>query len=139
MYSEKAHRLGPPNPECISPRAVIVEYLNYADKAEILQYYRRDKVLEVKGFRLLLFADDSLKVLHKRKVFSQVCGSLYHKEVKFTLAYPTILHVQPPSGERVSFTTPQEAKSFIHSLKPVPPLETSPVCTKQHQTPVLPT
>lgn len=93
---ERAHRLGPDlrsakrdtNPNVSrtaeKPRQVIVKYLDYADKTNILRTFRALKNnLTLRGHKLLIFGDFSAEVTQKRRAFSAVCTSLYRKQIRF--------------------------------------------------------
>lgn len=112
---ERAHRIGPPAENKTSPRPTIVRYLNYADKHMLLQRFRQQKQLQIEGHKLLLFADYSQEVSNKRKAFSRICSTLFHNNIKFTLAYPAILHVTSKDGDRISLHTPVEAEQFLQA------------------------
>lgn len=115
---EGAHRVGQPAESRSKPRPVIVRYLNNADKQAILQNFHRQCNLSVDDHSLLLFADYSVEVMRRCKAFSEICSSLFNNHIKFTLAYPAILHIQPASGERVSFTSPSEAEHYLNTTQP---------------------
>lgn len=87
-----------------SPRPIIVHYLNYADKAMLLQANGKMEDLDVEGYKLLLFADYSAEVFKKRKSFVHICATLYHKRKKITLAYPATLYVLRVTGKTKPFT-----------------------------------
>lgn len=44
---EWAHRMGGHSADRTSPRPIVAKYLNYADKAAILQKYRQSKSLQI--------------------------------------------------------------------------------------------
>lgn len=66
----------------------------------------------------LLFADYSINVMCQCKAFSSVCSTLHTNHVKFVLAYPVILNIQPATGERLSFTSPLEAENYLNATQP---------------------
>lgn len=59
---ERAHRLLSPSNHRLSPRPVIVRYLNYLDRVALLQSFHNSKALQVDGHKLLMFADYSQEV-----------------------------------------------------------------------------
>ena len=113
---ERAHRIGQYSESHVKPRHVIVKYLNYADKAAIMQKFRRTRTLSVDGARLLLFAVYSVEVMKQRKAFSAICTTLHNAQIRFSLAYPALLRVQTQDGEQVTFATPDEAESYVNTL-----------------------
>lgn len=113
---ERAHRLGPPGEDRTAPRAAIPKYLNYADKAAILQAYRRSEALIIDNLKILIFADYSPEVSKKRRAFSQCCTALYRKHIRFTFAYPATLTVHLPSGKSNVYKDPKEAEAYIQEI-----------------------
>lgn len=95
---EWAHRIGPLIQTQKNPRQVIVKYLEYGEKADIMQKYKNTRDLQIEGQNLLIFADYSAERTRKRKLFSKVCTQLFNKRLKFTLAYPATLHFQSTDG-----------------------------------------
>lgn len=88
------------------PQKVILKYMNYMDKATILQTFRSERSLQIEGTDLLIFADYSAELTTKKKIFSLVCMQLFHKHVKFTLAYPATLYLQTPDSTQILFQNP---------------------------------
>ncbi|KAG8551097.1 hypothetical protein GDO81_018460 [Engystomops pustulosus] len=123
---ERAHRIGPPGVNggegttteaAQRPRQVIAKYLNYADKEEILRAYRNLRApLFIRGQKVLLFADFSVAVMRKRKLFSPLCSSLAAKNARFQLAYPALLRIKTQDGVQHEFNDPSEAESFVAQL-----------------------
>lgn len=69
---ERAHRLGTPQHKRRGPRRVIVKYQNYGDKSLILQKFRSHRELQIEGQDLLIFADYSMGLSKKQKLFNKV-------------------------------------------------------------------
>lgn len=124
---ERAHRLGAPYKEGSRARPIIVKFLNYSDKAHILQQFRESRALVIEGHKLLLFADYSIELSKKRKSFQKMCTMLHEKRVKFTLAYPATLKIQLENGNQHVFQDPSEAEIFVDSIHITnPPVTPSP-------------
>lgn len=70
----------------------------------------------IEGHKLLIFTDYSMAVSRKLKEFQLVCAELYKRRVHFTLAYPAILRLQVPYGEKLNFQSPEKVNGFLHSL-----------------------
>lgn len=113
--AERAHRLGPPSNDRRTPRAVIVRYLNYVDRVNILKSYRNSKAPQLDGHKLLIFADYSQEVSKRCKALQPVCNTLFQQGIKFTLAYPATLRFTAPYGESKSFTHPEDAWHYLQS------------------------
>lgn len=113
---ERAHRLGIPHPDQKVPRQTIVKYLHYPDKTEILARFKGKKRLTFEGHNLLLFADYSVEVTRKRKLFSPICTTLFEKHVRFSLAYPAVLRFTSKEGRQLTFKDPEDAKHYWDTL-----------------------
>lgn len=108
---ERAHRLGPdlrPDKTIKThstsearerPRQVMVKYLDYTDKTNILCVFKRLKEgLNVRGHKILISGDFSAEVVQKRRAFSPLCSTLCHRQICFALLYPAILRVFHGNG-----------------------------------------
>lgn len=122
---ERAHRMGTFNSDRKSPRPIISIYLNYSDKAFILQKFRQSRSLQIDGIKILIFADYSIEVSKKRKAFQQICSELHQQQIKFTLAFPATLRLKAPNGDQLSFHDSSEAEAFLRSLRTGPHLSPS--------------
>lgn len=123
---EKAHRLCPDlradklsksQAEAAAgerPRQFIVKYLEFTDKVSMQAYKHLRGSFELKGHKVLLFADFSAEVAKKHRAFSQICLALFHKQVKLSLIYPETLKVFHPDGTISSFDSPSDAKNLLN-------------------------
>lgn len=100
---ERAHRMETPSNEERTPQPVIVSYLDYTDRVNVLKSFRNSKSLQIDGFKLLLLVDYSQEVSRRWKAFQPICAALYQKGVKFTLAYPAIQFHRPLRGSEILF------------------------------------
>lgn len=91
-------------------------YLNYTDKALLLQRFRNKQNLVVEG-NSLLFSDHSAEVSKKRKAFSKICTALYKKQEKFSLLYPAKLTLTSQTGCQLMFTDPAEAEAYLNNME----------------------
>lgn len=114
---ERAQRLGILQAERKGPRQVIVKYLNNGNKAAIMQKFCSKHNLKIEGTILLIFADYSIELSKKRKLFSKVCTQLYHKQIRFSLAYPAVIHVSLPNGGQRLSRIIQKLKVFLIACK----------------------
>ena len=113
---ERAHRIGAVSEDRARPRPVIARYLNYADRMDVLQSFRKARAAELDGHKLLIFADYSVEVSRKRKEFQPMCAELYKRGIRFTLAYPAILRLQTPNGDQLTLQSPDKARAYLQSL-----------------------
>lgn len=112
-------RLGMLQADRKSLRQVMVQYLNYCNKASILQKFRAKRELHIEGYNLLLFADYSSDLPRKRNMFSKISFQLYQKHIKFMLTYPATLHITLPDGEQRTYQDPNEAELCLENLERV--------------------
>lgn len=110
---ERAHHMGLFNSDRKSPQPIIAKYLNYTDKAFILQKFRQSRSLQIDGMKILVLADYSIEVSKKERLFSKF-GQSYTSN-KSNSIWPS----QPPCGSRhpmgissPSKTHPQQRPSF---------------------------
>lgn len=101
--AERAPRLGPPQQDRQTPRPVIVQYLNYADRQLFLQQFRNRTEVLIDDNALLLFTDYSAEVSRKRRAFSTVCSKLHRDKIRFMLVCPATLKVTLPGGATTLF------------------------------------
>lgn len=104
---ERAHRVGAPSNDRSTPPPNN-QYLNYSDRVALLKSFQNANSFQLEGHKLLIFADYSQEVSCKQKAFQPICSALHLKGVKFTLAYPIILHLTDTAGETKSFSHPHE-------------------------------
>lgn len=120
---ERAHRIGPDrriqstdtDREQRPPRQVIMRFLDFNDKSEILRVFRkRDTRLLLRNVKVLLFEDYSAEVAKKRRTFSEICSQLFRKKIRFRLQYPTTLLVFWGTGPPQSYVSTEDAE---HALR----------------------
>lgn len=99
----RAHRTGNPKGDRQGPRQVIVKYTHYGDKAAILQKFRSSRSIQIEGTDILIFADYSIELSRKGKLFSRLCTQLHNEKIRFSLSYPAILNVTLTEGAQHSF------------------------------------
>lgn len=99
-----------------TPRPVIVRYLNYVDRQQILQQFRATSPLQIEGHKLLIFADYWAGVSRKRRSFANMCSRLQNNKVRFTMAYLAILQVTTPEGHQQPLNDPEEAETFMGNM-----------------------
>lgn len=79
-----------------------------------MQKFCCSRTLPIEGADLL-FADYSIEVMKQRKAFSSICSNLYSNHIKFTLAYPAVLHILSPTGEHLTFSSPADVQYYINN------------------------
>lgn len=119
---ERAHRIGRNDPARTSsrndgnlpPRQVIMRFLDYNDKVDIIRSFRRRaEPLMLKGSKVLLFEDFSAEVAGRRRAFSSICSRLYRQKIRFRLLYPATLLVSPEGTSSQTFHTVAEAEQAL--------------------------
>lgn len=114
---ERADCLGATQTDRRGPKQVIAKYLNYNDKAMILQTFRTNRDLQIDGNELLIFADYSIDLSKRRKAFSKTCTQLFYRQIKFSLAYPATLYVALPEGGQRTFYDHTDAEKLSKNLE----------------------
>lgn len=131
---ERAHRLGPDlrgsrrdrNPNVARPsdrpQQIIVKYLDYTDKVNILRSFKSLKTeVKLRGHKIVIFGDFSLEVTQKRRAFSNICSTLFRRQTRFALLYPAILKVFLKEGPPVIYRSPGEAMKALNISASTPP------------------
>lgn len=118
---ERAHRLGAPSNDRLATTPIIVCYLNYADRFNIL---RLELQIFPAGWPQTSTVCGLLpRGLQQTQSFpTHMCCSLQKGQTY--LAYPAILSFTDPSGDSKSFSHPKEAMNFLQAYLhiPMPPL-----------------
>lgn len=117
---ERAHQLGAPSKDRCTPRPVIVRFLNYADRVNILKSFSNSKSLQLDSYKLLSFADYSQEVSRRCKASQPICAALLQKGVKFTLVNPAILRLSDPAGDPKTHSHPEKAMQYLQALLYIP-------------------
>ncbi len=121
LVIERAHRIGrfsedrPDSP----PRAVIMKFLNYADKVRTLKAARAKAIVMLDKRKLMFFPDVSAELHKKRKRFDTVKKDLRDLnilELRYGILHPATLCVTY-KGKRHLFDNPPDAQRFLQDLK----------------------
>lgn len=70
--------------------------------------YREKREIKWEGSSISFFPDMTKEVVEKRQKFSEVRKKLHEMDVRFTLAYPAVMHFSW-KGQRVSFEDHRKA------------------------------
>ncbi|MGH0137736.1 UNVERIFIED_CONTAM: hypothetical protein FKN15_018118, partial [Acipenser sinensis] len=97
------------------PCTMIFQCLRHTDRQRLLQAARKSAPIIMQGQRLSFYLDYSVITAAKRRAFGEVRVKLRSQGVDNFLVYPAILEVNN-SGERLSFTTPEEVDSFLLNI-----------------------
>lgn len=109
---DRAHRvLRPPPAAGAKPRAIIARVHFFREKERILRL-RRDRQLEYKGNKVLIFPDYTPEVMRQRREFTDTLRMLRELKVEHSLLFPARLRVKHRDRFKV-FSTPSEAMTFI--------------------------
>ncbi len=101
------------------PRAVIMKFLNYADKVRTLKAARAKAIVMLDKRKLMFFPDVSAELHKKRKRFDTVKKDLRDLnilELCYGILHPAILCVTY-KGKRHLFDNPPDAQRFLQDLK----------------------
>lgn len=121
---ERVHRIGPPSERPLAqssttkdrPRQGIMRFLDFTDKEDLLRAYcRLQSLLQLRGFKILMFSDYSAEVNKKRRAFSTICTALHKKNICFQLLYPAVLKIRKADGAFLTLSSPKEAEQFLLS------------------------
>lgn len=111
--AERAHRVPTGSrPPGAPPRPFLVRFLNYRDHDMLLAEARKHKELKFENARIMLFPDFSVETQRRRRSFMDVKKRLRDRELKYSMLYPSRLHVQF-KGTVKFFDNPQDACDWL--------------------------
>ena len=111
---DRAHRtLRPPPAVGAKPRAIIARVHFYREKERILRL-RRERQLEYKGNKVLIFPDYTPEVMRQRREYTEVLRMLRELKVEHSLLFPARLRIKHKDRFKV-FSTPSEAMTFVNT------------------------
>lgn len=121
LVIERAHRIGRLREDRsdFPPRAVIMKFLNYADKVRTLKAARAKGTVMLDKSKLMFFSDVSAELHKKRKRFDTVKKDLRDlniPELRYGILHPATLCVTY-KGKRHLFNSPPDAQRFLQDLK----------------------
>lgn len=121
LVIERAHRIGrfPEDRPDSPPRAVIMKFLNYADKVHTMKAARAKGTVMLDKSKLMFFSDVSAELHKKRKRFDAVKKDLRDlniPELRYGILHPATLCVTH-KGKRHLFNSPPDAQRFLQDLK----------------------
>uniref|UniRef100_A0A3Q1C1U7 L1 transposable element RRM domain-containing protein n=1 Tax=Amphiprion ocellaris TaxID=80972 RepID=A0A3Q1C1U7_AMPOC len=124
---ERAHRVGGPirghapgsRESTARPRAVVMKFLNFADKVRVIQAARKKGNIFVDNNKVMFFPDLSSDLLKRRKVFDPVRKELASHSIRglrYGIIYPATLLVTV-RGRRHTFDTKSGAETFLYPTR----------------------
>lgn len=109
LYVERAHRALVPKPGTnAKPRSIIVKFLRYRTKEEVIRKAWAKKEILMGEQKIYFDHDYPPAVLQKRKDYSQVKKVLKEKKIRFQTPYPARLRVYYEEGVH-TYHTAEEA------------------------------
>lgn len=111
---DRAHRALRAKPaEGERPRTIIVRFLRFQQKEQVVAIARKKGQLVYQGQRIFIFPDLSNTLAKKRATFNSVKSKLHQKAVKFSLRYPAVLCVTHQQVEH-KFNNAEDAERFFN-------------------------
>uniref|UniRef100_A0AAV2M5R3 L1 transposable element RRM domain-containing protein n=1 Tax=Knipowitschia caucasica TaxID=637954 RepID=A0AAV2M5R3_KNICA len=125
---ERAHRsLGPASPQDAPPRSIVVKFLSFKIKEQILRKSWQKKGFTWNGKHISLDNDYPPLILKKRKEYAEVRKILKAKQIPFQTLYPARLKVKFTDGE-ITYASSSEATEDMsrrgYAVKIIKPPET---------------
>lgn len=125
---ERAHRsLGPPPPNEAPPRSIVVKFLSFRIKEQILRKAWMKKGFIWKGKQISLDNDYPPLILKKRKEYGEVRKILKENRIQFQTLYPARLKVKFTDGDTI-YNSVEEATEDMskrgYSVRIIKPPET---------------
>lgn len=118
LVVERAHRVpGFRANSNAPPRALIMKFLNYRDKVQVMVAARAKGDILVGAERVRFFPDQSTELREKCRAFDGVKAKFKERGARYGILYPAVLLVTL-DGRRHTFKTPSEAEKFLRSSTP---------------------
>lgn len=113
---ERAHRSLAAKPTNANvARSIVVKFLHFQTKQQILYKGWNTKDLQFEGSRIFFDHDYSAALQRKRKEYGEIKRQLKERNIKFRTSYPAVLRVSLGDGEK-SFSSAWEAADQLKSL-----------------------
>lgn len=95
------------------PRPIIIRFLRFQQREQVLTITRRKGQLIYQGHRIFIFPDLSNALAKKRATFNPVKSRLYQRGIKFSLRHPAVLCFTHQQREH-RFHTAEDAEKFFN-------------------------
>lgn len=113
LQIERAHRaLAPQPPAGAQPRSILVKFLSFRTKEEVLKLAWQKKGFMWKNCKINLDQDYAPFILTKRREYAEARKALKEKNIKFQTLYPARLRVHYEDGTK-TYNTAEEATSDL--------------------------
>lgn len=113
---ERAHRTLAPSPLANKPpRSVLVRFLRYSQREEVLKAALKKRDISYNGSSLRFYSDLSAEVLRKRREFDAVGKLMARRNMYRGFAYPARLRCLY-NGQIRLFDNPETATAFMENL-----------------------
>lgn len=120
LHIERAHRaLGPKPSATGKPRSIVIKFLRYKTKEEVLRKAWEMKEIHLNNQRLFFDHDYPAAILNKRKEYNEVKRVLKEKKIRFQTPYPARLRVFYEDGTRIYNTISDATKDMKERGLPV--------------------
>nr|AAD02926.1 unknown [Oryzias latipes] len=117
---ERAHRsLGPPPPNGASPRSILVKFLSFKTKEQILRKAWQQKGFTWKGKQISLDNDYPPLILKKRREYAAILRILKDKQIQFQTLFPARLKVKYADGVKIYNTATEASEDMSKRGFPV--------------------
>ncbi|KAJ8001122.1 hypothetical protein DPEC_G00187950 [Dallia pectoralis] len=105
---ERAHRIGPFNPQSTSPRAVVMKFLNYRDRETALRTARKMTEARYENQRVPFFPDLSAETRKLQLRFNGVKNQLRALHIRYGILYPSHLIITHNDKRRIFKSVAEE-------------------------------
>ena len=117
---ERAHRIGPQprnvNNSTPPPRTLIMKFLNYKQKEEVLRAAKVKGTFKYKEYTIRLFPDVSAETHKKQRAYDGIRQKLREKGIdKHRIIFPSRL-LLTHREQSILFNTPAEVEHFVEGL-----------------------
>ena len=111
---DQAHRTLRPPPTAGAKAHAIITRIDFYREKELILHLWRERQLEYKGNKVLIFPDYTPEVMRQRREFTEAQRMLRGLKVEHSLLFPARLRIKRKERFKV-FSTPSEAMTFINT------------------------
>lgn len=110
---DRAHRVGSLTAPGDYSRTIIVRFLRFKDRQEIMEVARSKKQIKWNGKQVMIFPDYSKETQRRREAFKGCKKALHERNIKFSLMYPARLKITTSGNNSKIFENPEHAMDYI--------------------------
>lgn len=98
------------------PRPILVRFLSFQDKVNILRLSRQKGELFINKTRIHFYPDYSAELVKQRREFEPIKKKLWDMNMEYSLLYPSVLRINCGEEKPRMFRYPKDPEDFMKEL-----------------------